>query len=89
MLLEIITPERIIFKGEGKLVRVPGTLGSFAMMRNHRPIISTLEPGIIKVVLPDDKEQFFELMEPAIVEQHENKISILAECIKESSSMYI
>lgn len=83
MLLEIITPEKTIFKGEAKLVRVPGTKGSFAMLRNHQPIVSTLEPGIIKVILPD-KEIFFELIEPAIVEHHENKISILAECIKET-----
>lgn len=89
MLLEIITPEKQIYKGDVKLVRVPGTLGSFAMLRNHMPIISTLEPGIIKVVLPDSKELFFELIEPAVVEQHSNKISILAECIKESSSMFI
>ncbi len=87
MQVEIITPEKTIFKGEAKLARVPGTKGSFAMMRNHMPIISTLEPGIIKIKQAE-KELFFELMEPALVEQHENVITILAENIKETSSIF-
>ncbi len=84
MQLEIITPEKTIFNGEVLLVRVPGALGSFAMLRNHTPIISTLEPGIIKI-LTEDNEYFFELVEPAVVENHENKVTIIAECIKASS----
>lgn len=49
MLLEIITPQKVFFKEEVDLVRVPGENGSFAMMHNHAPIISSLEPGIIKI----------------------------------------
>ncbi|HOP03487.1 MAG TPA: ATP synthase F1 subunit epsilon [Tenuifilaceae bacterium] len=88
MQVEIITPSKIIFKGEAKLVRVPGTKGSFAMMRNHMPIISTLEPGIIKIK-EAEKEHFFELVEPAIIEQHDNVVAILAEQVKEVSSNFI
>jgi len=88
MILEIITPEKTIYKGEVELVRVPGSKGSFAMKRNHQPIISTLEPGIIKIVV-SEKELFFELLNPGVVEFHENKIIILAENIKESISISI
>jgi len=84
MFLEIITPNKTIFNGEVLLVRVPGTLGSFAMLRNHTPIISTLDPGVIKI-LTEDNEYFFELVEPAVVENHENRVTIIAECIRESS----
>lgn len=49
MNLQIITPEKTIFEGQVEMVRVPGTLGLFQMLKNHEPIISTLEKGQIKV----------------------------------------
>ncbi len=62
------------------MVRVPGTMGSFAMKHNHAPIISTLEPGLIKIK-HEMNDRYFELLEPAIVEHHENRVIILAEKI--------
>jgi F-type H+-transporting ATPase subunit epsilon len=83
MLLEIITPQKVYFKEEVDLVRVPGENGSFAMMHNHAPIISSLEPGIIKITqLTSDR--YFELLEQAIVEQHSDRVTILATRIEET-----
>lgn len=83
MKLEIVTPEKILFKGEVKLVKVPGSDGSFAMLRGHAPIISTLEKGIIKVLF-ENKEKYFELLDTAIVENHNDTVSILAENVRET-----
>ena len=47
MFLEIITPDKNIFEGEVKLVQVPGSKGTFEILKNHAPIISTLEKGKI------------------------------------------
>ena len=48
--LDILTPDKKIFSGEVKLVQVPGAKGSFAVLKNHAPIISTLVPGRMKIV---------------------------------------
>ena len=45
MKIEIITPDRKIYEGEIKSVRVPGKKGSFQVLKDHAPIISTLETG--------------------------------------------
>ena len=58
MKLEIVTPEKKIFSGEVSSVQVPGSDGSFAMLTNHAPIVSTLDKGKIKIVTIDGKEQF-------------------------------
>ena len=50
MLLEIIAPDKKLYSGEVDLVQVPGSKGSFEILRNHAPIISTLEEGHIKIV---------------------------------------
>jgi F-type H+-transporting ATPase subunit epsilon len=88
MLLEIVTPEKVFFKGNVESVRVPGTKGSFAMRHNHAPIISTLEPGFIKII-HEMTERYFEIQDPAVVEHHENKIIILAERVKETFPLFV
>jgi F-type H+-transporting ATPase subunit epsilon len=88
MFLEIITTEKVFFKGQVDIVRVPGTKGSFAMMHNHTPIISSLDIGLIKVT-QDLNERFFELLDPAVVEQHDDRIIILAERIQETYPLLV
>ncbi len=78
MYLEIITPEKRLFADEVKLVQVPGTKGSFEILKNHAPIISTLDNGQVKVVDTEDKTTFFEI-EGGVVEAKANNIIILAE----------
>lgn len=46
--LKIVSPERIVYDGPVKKVRVPGTLGSFEILDNHAPIISSLEVGVVE-----------------------------------------
>ena len=42
-------------------VRVPGSKGSFQMLNNHAPIVSTLEKGMITVRKPEGEELSFEI----------------------------
>ncbi len=80
MHLEIVTPDNKIFSGNVKLVQVPGSDGSFEILNNHAPIISTLGKGKIKIVDLEDKELFFEI-EKGVIEVNKNKIILLAEKI--------
>jgi F-type H+-transporting ATPase subunit epsilon len=80
MHLEIVSPDKKVFSGEVKLVQVPGSDGSFEILKNHAPIISTLKKGKVKMVEMDDKEQFFEI-EKGVIEVNNNKIVLLAERI--------
>jgi F-type H+-transporting ATPase subunit epsilon len=78
MFLEIITPEKKIFSGGIKLVQVPGAKGQFEVLRNHAPIISTLNKGKVKVVAHEGEKTFFDI-QGGVIEVKENKIIILAE----------
>lgn len=51
MLLEIITPESKIFKGEVDAVLLPGLDGLFQVLKGHAPIISGLSKGEVKIDL--------------------------------------
>ena len=78
MFLEIITPSKKVFSGEVSLVKLPGSKGSFEILENHAPIISTLEKGQIKVVDKNEKVSFFDI-NGGVLESRNNKVSVLAE----------
>lgn len=80
MYLEIITPDKEIFKGEAKSITLPGSKGSFQILKNHAPIISTLTNGTVKVVDGNKKEHSF-YVESGVVENKNNKIIVLLEKI--------
>ncbi|MEA3463208.1 MAG: ATP synthase F1 subunit epsilon [Bacteroidota bacterium] len=81
MLLEIIAPDQKLYSGEVDLVQVPGSKGSFEILRNHAPIISTLEHGRIKIVDVKGGTTFFEV-DGGVIEAKNNKIIVLAETAK-------
>jgi F-type H+-transporting ATPase subunit epsilon len=81
MLLEIIAPDRKLFEGEVDLIQVPGSKGSFEILRNHAPIISTLEPGQIKIVDQQGSSSFFDIA-GGVIEAKNDKIIVLAETPK-------
>lgn len=76
MELDIITPEKKIYSGKIKLVKLPGTKGSFEILRNHAPIISTLEKGRIKIIDMQNDIHFFDISD-GVVEASANKIVVL------------
>jgi F-type H+-transporting ATPase subunit epsilon len=82
MLLEILTPDKKVFSEEIKLIQVPGTNGKFEVLKNHAPIVSTLENGKIKIIAMDGNKTFFNIQK-GVIEVLKNKVIVLAEKIIE------
>jgi F-type H+-transporting ATPase subunit epsilon len=93
MILEIVSPEATLFKGEVTSVIVPGINGEFQMLNNHAAIVSLLTKGNVKITAQNiniDKEfipQFNKVNEQnywlpinsGTIEMNENKVIILAD----------
>lgn len=80
MYTEIITPDKTVFEGHVKLIQLPGSKGGFEILKNHAPIISTLEKGKIRLVDEKDKEYVFEI-EGGVIESKSEKIIVLVESV--------
>ena len=80
MYLEIITPEKKIFEGEIERIRLPGSKGSFEILRGHAPIVSTLEKGEIRVINQNNEKLTWNI-EGGIVENKADKIIVLLDLI--------
>ncbi len=78
MKLEIIKPDRNIFKGEATSVVLPGIDGSLGILNNHAPLITTLKAGAIQVKTSEGKTLSFEV-KGGTVEMLNNVLTVLAE----------
>jgi len=81
MKIEIITPDKKVYEGDIKSIRVPGKKGSFQVLKDHAPIISTLENGTVIMVDQDNNEKRFQI-DGGVIEVKMNTIILLAESVK-------
>ncbi len=81
MKLTIITPDKLAYEGEVTSVTVPGSAGSFEILKDHAAIVSTLEDG--KVIIRQGKSEEVLYIIGGVVEVIDNKITVLAEGIVE------
>ncbi len=77
MLLDIITPDKKIFTGDVTSVTVPGTNGTFQVLNNHAPIISTLTKGVVKYKTTEGEQKIS--INSGVIEVLKNKIILLLE----------
>jgi F-type H+-transporting ATPase subunit epsilon len=94
MILEIVSPEATLFKGEVTSVSLPGVDGSFQILNNHAPIVSILKQGSVKIAATNFKfeseflerkftkvnDQNFTLdIASGTIEMKDNKVIVLAD----------
>jgi F-type H+-transporting ATPase subunit epsilon len=77
MILEILTPEKTFFNGEVESVQMPGTDGSFEILNNHAPLISSLKNGIIRI-RQNGKDSNVTITS-GFVEVLQNKVNVMVE----------
>ena len=73
MTLEILSPEKTLFRGEAERVTLPGA--SFTVLRNHAPIISALVRGNVKYVEKGGEEKSLSV-EGGFVEVKKNRVTV-------------
>ena len=77
--LEIISPEKINFSGDAKMVVLPSYEGDMSILKNHISIITFLRPGIIKVQINNDFNEFF--IQDGTVEYFNDTLIVLSSSV--------
>lgn len=60
MKISVLTPDKEVFLGTITSVKVPGVLGQFQVLKNHAPIVSSLEAGTVEIVTADGEHRYFD-----------------------------
>lgn len=51
---DLVSPERKLASVEATSVQIPGMGGDFTALPNHAPFLTTLRPGVVRVVSPGE-----------------------------------
>ena len=75
---DIVSAQKQIFSGEVAHVVVAGSSGELGIYPQHAPLMATLKPGTVRVVLPDGEESIF-FVGGGIVEVMPHLVTVLAD----------
>lgn len=79
-LLEIVTPDKMIFSGIVNSVEIPGVNGGMTILPNHAPLINNIIPGKITIKTVDSSDIYVAYSGFAQIE-NESVILLLDEVI--------
>ena len=57
--LDIVSAEKQLFSGETVMVFVTGELGELGIAPGHSQLLTSLRPGYVRVILPNQEEEVF------------------------------
>ncbi|MGI6073193.1 MAG: ATP synthase F1 subunit epsilon [Fermentimonas sp.] len=80
MQLQILTPEETFYSGEAESVTLPGYMGSFQILRNHAPLIASLQNGYLSFLV-DGNIKTIEIAD-GFVEVKDNMVTVLVDSIR-------
>lgn len=75
MTIDVITPRKIEFQGEVKIISLPTFMGQISILEGHAPLISVLKPGRLRLKTP--KEEFSLDVEGGVFLVSQNKATLL------------
>ena len=77
ILLEIVTPERLVFSEEVDAVTLPGSEGELGVLPHHAPLVSTLGIGELKIRRGGEEELF--AIAGGFLQVRPDKVVVMAE----------
>ena len=74
---DLVSPERKLASLEATSVQIPGMAGDFTAMPQHAPFLTTLRPGVVKVIAAGETTEF--VVTGGFAEVTQTATTILAE----------
>ena len=80
--LDVITPEKIVYSNDVTAIVAHGTSGYLGILAHHTPLVTSLEPGPLKITEAGEKEVTFSL-DGGFMEVRGNKVVVLADAVED------
>ncbi|HEB92671.1 MAG TPA: F0F1 ATP synthase subunit epsilon [Gammaproteobacteria bacterium] len=78
MHVDVVSAEEAIFSGAAKMLFAPGVMGDLGIMPRHAPLLTRIKPGEVRILTPDDEEQFY-YVSGGMLEIQPEAVTILAD----------
>jgi len=77
LMLEIVSPEKMVFSGKIEEVTIPGTEGEFGVLRGHEAFLSSVDIGELNY-LKDGKKTYY-AVNTGYAEVTSDRVTVLVE----------
>lgn len=84
--VEVVAPDRSVFKGDAVRFRAPGVAGSFEVLRNHAPLLAATGIGQVHVTM-DSGERFVLATSGGFVQVLNNRVIMIVEAAEPASDI--
>ncbi|HHH47353.1 MAG TPA: F0F1 ATP synthase subunit epsilon [Gammaproteobacteria bacterium] len=78
MHVDVVSAEEEIFSGPAKMLFAPGVMGDLGILPRHAPLLTRIKPGEVRIVTPDDEEQFY-YVSGGMLEIQPEAVTVLAD----------
>jgi len=85
LILEIVTPEKMMFTGGVEEVTIPGTEGEFGVLRGHEAFLTSVDIGELSFI-KDGKKSYY-AVNTGFAEVTASKVTVLIETAERSDSI--
>lgn len=79
VLVEVVTPERVVYSGEARIVVAKGIEGDLGILPNHMPLVTPLKTAPVQVKKAAEGQEDLIAVSGGFMEVRKEKITILAE----------
>lgn len=87
VLLEVVTPERVVLSHEVNMVSLRGGAGELGILPRHMPLATTVKPGVIKVKIPEGEDYI--AVSSGFLQVRPDKITLLVDTAEIGSKVDI
>jgi F-type H+-transporting ATPase subunit epsilon len=77
LILEVVTPEKIVYSGAVDEVTIPGTEGEFGVLRGHEPFLTSVDIGELYFLIGGKKTNY--AINTGYAEVTGSKVTVLIE----------
>jgi F-type H+-transporting ATPase subunit epsilon len=84
--VDIVSAEKQVFSGRAELVVATAAMGEIGIAPRHAPLLTSLKPGQIRLVLPDNKQELY-YVSGGLLEVQPLTVTILADTIERADDM--
>ena len=85
LMLEVVTPGRIVFSGKVEEVTLPGTEGEFGVLRGHKPFLTSVDIGEL-YFLANGKKVYY-AVNTGYAEVTGSKVTVLIETAERADAI--
>ena len=85
ILLEVVTPQKLVFRREVDEVTVPGLMGEFGIMPQHTPFLTTLGTGTLRTIRGKDVRKY--VISGGFAEVSDDHVIVLTESCEASDEV--